>query len=176
MLHATNDAPRQIERPASLIGLGIQATPDQELLEGATHLKPGLCVCLTITDTGTGIAPEVIDKMFEPFISTKAPGRGLGLAAVQGIVHNHHGHIEVNGRRVTIPSHLVKPGDVIAPKQNERTAKLVARALEATKGRPVPAWLEVNPEPLQGRVLRLPAREDVSIDVREQLVVELCSK
>ena len=102
----------------------------------------------------------------------------LGMAASRAMARQMitHGHIEVNGRRVTIPSHLVKPGDVIAPKQNERTAKLVARALEATKGRAVPAWLEVNPEPLQGRVLRLPAREDVSIDVREQLVVELCSK
>jgi len=102
----------------------------------------------------------------------------LGLATSRAMARQFitHGHIEVNGRRITIPSHLVKPGDVIAPRQNERTAKLVAQAREVAKSRPIPAWLEVNPEPLQGRVLRMPAREDVSIDVREQLVVELCSK
>jgi len=102
----------------------------------------------------------------------------LGVAASRAMARQliAHGHIEVNGRRVTVPSQLVEPGDVIAPRQNERTAKVVAQAREMTKGRPVPAWLEVNPEPLQGRVVRMPAREDVSIEVREQLVVELCSK
>lgn len=102
----------------------------------------------------------------------------LGMAASRPMARQliTHGHIEVNGRRVSAPSRLVKPGDVIAPRQNERTGKLMAQALESTKGRAVPAWLEVNPEPLQGRVVRLPAREDISVEVREQLVVELCSK
>ena len=87
-----------------------------------------------------------------------------------------HGHLEVNGRRVTIPSHPVRPGDVIATQRNEGTTALIAKVREGTKGRPLPSWLEVTEEPLQGRVVNLPNREEVSVPVREQLIVELCSK
>jgi len=87
-----------------------------------------------------------------------------------------HGHLEINGRRVTTPSQLVNVGDVIAPRQKECTAKIMTQVREAVKGRPVPTWLEVNDEPLQGRMLSLPNREEVEIPIREQLIVELCSK
>ena len=87
-----------------------------------------------------------------------------------------HGHLEVNGRRVSTPSQLVKVGDVVAPRQKECTAKIMALVREAVKGRPVPTWLEVTEEPLQGRMLSLPGREEVQLPIREQLVVELCSK
>jgi len=87
-----------------------------------------------------------------------------------------HGHFEVNGRRVTIPSYAVSPGDVIAPRRGEGTAKLVASAHKALRGRKVPSWLEVTEEPLQGRVVNLPSRDEVSVPIREQLIVELCSK
>lgn len=87
-----------------------------------------------------------------------------------------HGHIEVNGRRVTIPSLPVKPGDVVAPRQKENTTKLASKARELTKGRQAPSWLEVMEQPLQGRVLNLPNRGEIPIQIKEQLIVELCSK
>jgi len=87
-----------------------------------------------------------------------------------------HGHIEVNGRSVTAPSQLVRAGDIIAPRQKESTAKIIAQASDAVKGRPIPSWLEVTEEPVSARVLSLPNREEVEIPIREQLVVELCSK
>ena len=87
-----------------------------------------------------------------------------------------HGHIEVNGRGVTAPSQLVRAGDIIAPRQKESTAKIIAKASDAVKGRPIPSWVEVTEEPLSARVLSLPNREEVDIPIREQLVVELCSK
>jgi len=102
----------------------------------------------------------------------------LGMAASRSQARQliTHGHLEVNGRRITVPSHPVRPGDVIAPRRNETTAKLVAKARESTKGQRVPSWLEVTPEPLQGRVMNLPNRDEVSVPVKEQLIVELCSK
>jgi small subunit ribosomal protein S4 len=102
----------------------------------------------------------------------------LGIAASRSQARQMitHGHIEVNGRRIAVPSHPVRPGDVIAPRRDEATGKLVAKAREVVKGRPVPAWLEVTEEPLQGRVVNLPSRDEVSAPVREQLIVELCSK
>lgn len=102
----------------------------------------------------------------------------LGLAASRAQARQliTHGHIEVNGASITSPSHPVRPGDVIAPRRNEATAKLIAHSREAAKGRAVPSWLEVTEEPLQGRVINLPNRQEVGIEVREQLIVELCSK
>ena len=102
----------------------------------------------------------------------------LGLAASRPQARQMivHGHIEVNGRKISMPSAPVKPGDVIIPRHREGTAKLVGLARESTKGRPIPAWLEITEEPLQGRVLALPTREDVSLPIREQLIVEFASK
>lgn len=87
-----------------------------------------------------------------------------------------HGHVEVNGRTATIPSQQVKAGDVIAPRQRESSSKLIASAREEIKGRPLPSWLEVTEEPLQGRVLNDPSREEVPIPIREELIVEFCSR
>ena len=102
----------------------------------------------------------------------------LGLAASRRQARQliAHGHLELNGRRVSIASHSVRPGDVIAPQQDEATSKLMGKVRESIKGRAVPPWLEVTDQPLQGRVLNLPSREDVSIDIRQHLIVELCSK
>ncbi len=87
-----------------------------------------------------------------------------------------HGHIEVNGRRIAVPSHPVSPGDVIAPRRGEGTSALLGKVRELAKGSPVPKWLEVTEQPLQGRVVNLPNRDEVSIQVKEQFIVELCSK
>jgi small subunit ribosomal protein S4 len=102
----------------------------------------------------------------------------LGMAASRSQARQMitHGHVEVNGRPITAPAHPVGPGDVIAPRRNEATSKLFAKVRESIKGRPVPVWLEVTEEPLQGRILNVPSRDDVSAPVREQLIVELCSK
>jgi len=101
---------------------------------------------------------------------------GMGTSRSQARQLIAHGHLEVNGRRATIPSQPVNVGDVIVPAPKENTKKLVAQAREVAKGRPVPAWLEVTEEPLQGRVLSMPTREEISAPVREQLIVEFCSK
>jgi signal transduction histidine kinase len=76
---------------------------------------PGPYVCLVVQDTGHGMSAEVQAKIFEPFFSTKFQGRGLGLAAVYGIVRNHGGHIGVDsqaGRGTTVEIHLpaIRPG------------------------------------------------------------------
>lgn len=87
-----------------------------------------------------------------------------------------HGHIELNGRTVHVPSQWVKAGDVIAPRQRAGTAKILGQVADMVKGRPIPSWLELSEEPLAARVLSLPNREEVEVPIREQLVVELCSK
>jgi CheY-like chemotaxis protein len=70
------------------------------ILDGAPNLPPGPCVELSVSDTGQGIEPDLQSRIWEPFFTTKAPGRGtgLGLAAVHGTVHSHGGHIELESR------------------------------------------------------------------------------
>ncbi len=87
-----------------------------------------------------------------------------------------HGHVRVNGRRMNVPSYLVRPGDTIEIHGNERIVKKAAGAVEINKGQALPAWLEAHPAELKGKVVQLPRREDVPHPINEQLIVELCSR
>lgn len=87
-----------------------------------------------------------------------------------------HGHFNVNGRRVDIPSYLTKPGEVISIREKSRQSDKIKAVLEATASHPVPKWLDVNRETLEGKVIALPARDDIDLAVDETLIVELYSK
>ncbi|GIW85765.1 MAG: 30S ribosomal protein S4 [Isosphaeraceae bacterium] len=88
-----------------------------------------------------------------------------------------HGHITVNGRKVDIPSYLVRPGDVIAVKNREASTKLAAATLALESKPRLPDWLErTGTEPPEGRVTRLPAPEDLTLPINPQLIVELLSR
>ena len=87
-----------------------------------------------------------------------------------------HGHICVNGRRVDIPSFRVRPGDLISVAPKAKEMLVIKSALISNERVQVPAWLEVDIEKLQGSVLALPQRDQIDLDIREQLIVELYSK
>lgn len=87
-----------------------------------------------------------------------------------------HGHFTVNGKRVDIPSYLTKEGDVIAICEKSRTSDKVKAVLEANGARPTPLWTEVNREAFEGKIVRMPAREDIDLEVQELLIVEYYSK
>lgn len=87
-----------------------------------------------------------------------------------------HGHIAVNGKKVDIPSYLVKVGAVITPANKEDIINLIKTNVEGNKGRNIPSWLGSGTNGLEGHVVQLPTREDVSIHVQEQLVTDVCSR
>jgi small subunit ribosomal protein S4 len=87
-----------------------------------------------------------------------------------------NGHIVVNGRKVDIPSYLVREGDEISIRERSRKNEFIRQSIETAKGRGVPAWLELDAEAFKGRVVNLPAREDIPLPITEQLIVELYSK
>ncbi len=88
----------------------------------------------------------------------------------------NHGHFRVNGRKVSISSFQVRPGDTVDPSQRDGTKKLIAEAVEVNKSQPVPTWLEVNGEAMTSKITGIPRREDVPHPIQEQLIIELCSK
>jgi small subunit ribosomal protein S4 len=87
-----------------------------------------------------------------------------------------HGHILVNGRRVDVPSSLVKAGALISLKEDSRKNELIKMCLDTAKGRGVPGWLDLDADRFQGTVKQLPVREDIALPIQEQLIVELYSK
>ncbi|MBI2068266.1 MAG: 30S ribosomal protein S4 [Deltaproteobacteria bacterium] len=87
-----------------------------------------------------------------------------------------HGHFEVNGRRVKIPSYQVKMGDEISVREKSRAMVRIQESLEAVDRRGIPGWLELQKEKFSGRVKSYPAREELTLPMQEQLVVELYSK
>lgn len=102
----------------------------------------------------------------------------LGLAssrkeARQLVLHNH---FTVNGNKANIPSMLLKVGDVIAVTENSRTSDKIKAVVEANSARPVPKWLDADSNTLTGKIVEMPAREDIDLEVEEHLIVELYSK
>ncbi len=87
-----------------------------------------------------------------------------------------HGHFNVNGQRVDIPSYRVKPGDEISLREKSKSSVKFKEIIEATKGRVVPKWLDMNKDASSAKVVRLAEKEDLDYEVEEHLIVELYSK
>ena len=101
---------------------------------------------------------------------------GFGKSRAESRQLIRHGHITVNGRRVDIPSFLVSVEDEIGVRDNEGLRKVVDENLEVTQGHDVPTWLVLDAKARTGKVVKLPARDEVLIPVQEQLIVEFMSK
>jgi len=87
-----------------------------------------------------------------------------------------HGHFLIDGRKTTIPSYQVKEGLKVAVREKSRKIARIAGALETLEGRSVPQWVEIDKENFEGTVKSMPAREDITMPIQEQLIVELYSR
>ena len=87
-----------------------------------------------------------------------------------------HSHILVQGKKVSIPSYLVKVGQVIELREKSRKSAKIGESLEGVARRGIPSWLELEKEQFRGRLVSLPSREDLTMPIKEQLIVELYSK
>ncbi len=87
-----------------------------------------------------------------------------------------HSHFLVNGKKVNIPSYPIKPGDVIQLRDKSKNISGISEALESVARRGIPQWLELDKANLRGTVKGLPSREDLTMPIEEQLIVELYSK
>jgi small subunit ribosomal protein S4 len=87
-----------------------------------------------------------------------------------------HGHFLVDGRKATVPSILLKPGSKVTVRERSRQIARIAGALETLEGRSVPRWLETDKDKFEGTVKAMPTREDITLPIQEQLIVELYSR
>ena len=123
-----------------------------------------------------GVTGENLLQILESRLDNVVYRLGFGVSRTQARQLVNHGQFEVNGKKVNIPSYLVKAGDVITVREIKKDNATIKANVEANAARPVPAWLELNNETLSGKVIRLASREDVDIPVEEHLIVELYSK
>lgn len=100
------------------------------------------------------------------FARTRAEARQLVL----------HRHFQVNGRRVNVPSYLVKPGDKVTVRDKSRTKAVITDSVESVDRRGVPEWLELDKENFTGTVKQMPNREEITLPIQEQLIVEYYSR
>jgi len=102
----------------------------------------------------------------------------LGLANTRAAARQMvcHGHIQVNGRKVNVPSYALKVNDVIVVKNNNVSRQLATKNLETSTSRSVPDWMSLNKEEFKGVVMRIPTRDEINPIANEQAVVEFYSR
>ncbi len=102
----------------------------------------------------------------------------LGFAASRNDARQliRHGHFTINGTKVNIPSLILKPGDVVQPREKSIKIEKIKESVETAKQRGVPAWLEIDVEKFEGKVVALPKRDEITMPMNEQLIVELYSR
>lgn len=132
--------------------------------------------CFQLAERQKGNTGENLLLLLERRLDSVVYSAGLGLSRPNARQVVCHGHIAVNGRKVDVPSYTVKPGDVITPLKPERDVPLVKANLELSRGRTVPSWLEVQEDPPQITVAAMPTRDQIELEVHEQLVVEFASR
>ena len=127
-------------------------------------------------DRHKGITGTNLLVMLERRMDNVVYRLGFVNSRTQGRHYVRHNHFLVNGKKVNIPSYLIKVGDVIELQEKSKKVQAINDALDAVVRRGVPQWLELEKENLKGEVKGLPVREDLTIPMQEQLIVELYSK
>jgi len=123
-----------------------------------------------------GVTGENLLGILETRLDNVAYRLGFAMSRAEARQLVRHGHFTVNGKKVNIPSYLVKPGDVLELCEGSRSLEKFKGSLEANASRVVPKWLELDKNKTVAKVLAEPTREDIDLPIEEHLIVELYSK
>ena len=123
-----------------------------------------------------GVAGENLLRICESRLDNVVYRLGWACSRAEARQFVVHGHFTVNGKKVDIPSYLLRAGETVAISAKSKDSVKIQSVLESNSGRPVPAWLDLNREALEAKVVNLPAREEIDTPVEEQLIVEFYSK
>jgi small subunit ribosomal protein S4 len=129
-----------------------------------------------LADRSKGVTGDMLLQLLERRLDNIAYRLGFATSRAEARQLVRHGHLTVNGRKVDVPSYLVRAGDVVSVRERSRRIARIAESLAVAQRRGVPDWLEVDAEAFRGRVKALPTRADLTMPINEKLVVELYSK
>lgn len=123
-----------------------------------------------------GVTGENLLQLLELRLDNTVYQLGYATSRSQARQLVRHGHIQVDGRKVNVPSFRVRAGQTIAVREKSRKNDRIREAMDFAHGRGIPSWLELDAENFTGKVLELPTREEVRVPIQEQLIVELYSR
>ena len=164
------------KRRSKILGYGIQLREKQKLKRFYGVLEGQFRLTFEAAERMRGVTGENLLSLLERRLDNVVHRLGFSGSRAQARQLVRHGHVRVNGKKVNIPSYVVGAGAVVSVKEKSKTNPLIAGAVETAKGRGIPPWLELNAAEFQGKVVTLPKREDVALQVNEKLIVELYSK
>jgi len=124
----------------------------------------------------TGVTGHTLIQLLERRLDNVVYRMGFASDHAEARQLVRHGHFTINGKKVNIPSYLVKPRDVVQVRESSQKIARIMEALAAVDRRGVPQWITLDKENFRGAINQLPAREDVTLPIREQLIIELYSK
>ncbi|HEV8611692.1 MAG TPA: 30S ribosomal protein S4 [Thermoanaerobaculia bacterium] len=163
-------------RRSKLLGYGIQLREKQKVKRIYGLLERPFRLTFQRAERRKGITGANLLQELERRLDNVVYSLGFAASRAQARQLVRHGHVTVNGKKVTIPSFRVSKGNVVAIKEKSRTNDQIKASVETARARGVPGWLDLQPESFSGTVLELPSREEIKLPIQEQLIVELYSK
>lgn len=168
---------RERQRRSKVSNFGLQLREKQKMRRVYGLLEVQLRNLYEKSSKAKGVTGQMMLSSLERRLDSIIYRMGIGSSRPQSRQIVRHGHITVNGRKVNIPSYVVKPGDVVAVHESSRKHPMIVSNLEVSSSRPLLSWLEFDRDTMTGKLNSEPKREElVQIELNEQLVVELYSK
>jgi small subunit ribosomal protein S4 len=161
---------------SKLQGYGLQLREKQKVKRLYRMLEGQFALTFDRASQVKGVVGEQLLSKLERRLDNVVYRLGFGSSRDQARQLVRHGHVRVNDRKVNIPSYQIEEGDQVSLSTRAAKNAQVASSVEAVKGRGVPKWLELDTAGMKGKVLSMPARDDVNFPIQEQLIVELYSK
>jgi small subunit ribosomal protein S4 len=164
------------QRRAKFSDYGIQLREKQKVRRIYGISEKQFRIIFSKADRQKGITGSNLLSLLERRLDNVVFRLGFTSSRTQGRHFVRHNHFTVNGKKVNIPSYVMKAGDVVELKEKSRAVTAITDSLETIVRRGVPQWLELDKDGFKGVVKSIPAREDVTLPIQEQLIVELYSK
>ena len=164
------------DRKAKIIGYGLQLREKQKAKRMYFTLEGQFREYYEKASKSQGVTGEILLQQLERRLDNVAFRLGFASSRRQARQIVRHGHVEVNGRKVNIPSYQVSVGDEIKIRPNSTKLAVIEGSREFASHQSAPVWLSIDAENLTGKVLSLPKRDEINLPVNEQLIVELYSK
>ena len=170
----SNRNPKQSRKKQSEYGLQLTEKQKVKFIYGV--LEKQFRKYYVMATKKSGITGEMLLQILETRLDNVVYRMGLANTRREARQIVNHGHILVNGKKVNIPSYLIKQGDVITVREKSKNSDRMKEIVETNASRLVPKWLDMDKNTLTGKVVALPARDDIDYEVEEHLIVELYSK
>jgi len=164
------------QRRSKLSDYGIQLREKQKVRRIYGISEKQFRISFKKADRLKGITGTNLLRLLETRLDNTVFRMGFVNSRNQGRHFVRHNHFTVNGKKVNIPSYQVKKGDVVELKEKSKKVQAISDSLDAIVRRGIPQWLEIDKDNFKGEVVSVPVREDITLPIQEQLIVELYSK